>query len=130
METVLTIVLVIAALAGMMIYVQRGIQGGLSSATSGLGAQFDPRDAWNESHGMGSLETTTQVPRSGAVAADMLDGWLSGVPGGTQQQLPSLPAAQIVREPSTWTQESAMTNDWIGFNNASYCDDRTGAGCP
>lgn len=126
-ETILVVVFVIAGLIAMLVYVQRGIQGNLFSATSGLGAQFDPRDPWAENETMAQTDTVVQVVRGGTVGAPMLDGHLGGMPN--QNSLPDLPAGPVHREPSVF-QETAMTSNWLSTHAANYCNDRTGVGCP
>lgn len=47
-ELMLLLAIVVVALVGMAVYLQRGYQGYLYSSASGQGTQFDPRQTYSE----------------------------------------------------------------------------------
>lgn len=122
-ETAIMIVFVIGALALMMFYVQRAVQGGLLSGTSALGLQFDPRDPYEGGENLRPNDTVTVMVRGGTVGAYLRDGRLAN----SKASLPDIPTGPIHREPAQ--QEVAVTANWTGGATASYCEERTGA-CP
>ena len=116
-ETVLGIVLIVASLVGMVVYMQRGMQGNLFSTSRSFGVPFDPGTTY--------ADTTRSTMNSNVkhrVAFAMLDAQLRpqvvGYGADPDMSLTSQPTGSIPREPAI--KDSAVDSNWSSNRSASY----------
>ena len=131
-EIAVAFVMIIGALVGMAVYLQRGVQGQLFEASRAHGMQFDPADPYTE---VNTLNTRTEdvftQTQASLIGADLIDTpdelelfKIPWVPPGKDAYvnayytLPSVPTGPVLREP-TWTQSKVQT-EWNVSSKADY----------
>jgi len=113
-ETVLSFVLVIAAVLFLKVYIQRAIQGNTYQGAESLGIQFNPEQAYTEVETLNKMQDRVNVVTvTSAIQAPLLPG---------PKELPSIPTGQVPRE--TATAQSTMTANWDIHHEADYATPR------
>jgi len=118
-ETAVAWSLIIAGLLFMFMYMQRGLQGNYWGSVRATGAQFDPRDEFDESHWIHTrFDQTDQLPRAQMVGADLhpLPASESSNPFG----LTTVPTGPVFRE-SAYSY-SAQEGGWDTRADYTYND--------
>ena len=136
MEAVICFVFIIAGLVFMAQYTQRAMQGNIYGATQAVGQQFDPRDPYNETQQIATMQDTVQqevwwgmfggdLRRTGPISEEMRSLYAYYNPRLVERPnwtLESLPSGPVFREPAV--QQSQMDASWDVTRTATYNDNR------